>query len=203
MELLEEAHKRTKQFRFRQRVGKIQIAQMQRQERTLKKIAQENPGNAEVKQDYQEFKKVQLEFELEEFTLWADNYPTDLSLRYSMARRLFDLGRHDEAIPVFQQARQDPKVKFDASIALGQSFLQAGYVDEAIETLQVVIDEYQLKGDDKSRLMYYWQARALEQKGNIDLAIKRYSQVAQWEFTYKDVQTRIKQLRSSTAPGTH
>jgi tetratricopeptide (TPR) repeat protein len=200
MELLEDAHKRTKQFRFRQRVGKIQMAQMQRQERTLKKMAADNPGNAEAKQDYQQFKKVQLEFELEEFTLWAENYPTDLSLRYSMARRLFDLGRHDEAIPVFQQARQDPKVKVDASIALGQSFLQAGYVDEAIETLQVVIDEYQLKGDDKSKLMYYWQARALEQKGNIDLAIKRYSQVAQWEFTYKDVQTRIKQLRNRT-PG--
>ena len=97
---------------------------------------------------------------------------------------------------MFQQARQDPKVKVDASIALGRSFLEAGYLEEAIETLQAVIDEYQLKGDDRSKEMYYWQARALEQKGNVDLAIKRYSQVAQWEFTYKDVQTRIKQLRA-------
>jgi TolA-binding protein len=196
MEMLEDAYNRTKQFRFRQRVGKIQIAQMLRSERTFKKAILTNSQDAQAKRDYEEFKKEQLEFELNEYTLWADNYPTDLTLRYLMALRLFALKRYNDAIPVFQQARQDPKVKTDASIALGQSFLEAGYVDEAIETLQAVIDEYQLKGDDKSKLMYYWQGRALQQKGNTDLAIKRYSQVAQWEFTYKDVQTRIKELRN-------
>ena len=195
MELLEDAFNRTRQFRFRQRVGKIQIAQMLRSERTFKKAAA-NPQDPQARRDYEEFKKEQLEFELKEYTLWAENYPTDLTLRYLVALRLFALKRYNDAIPVFQQARQDPKVKIDASIALGQSFLEAGYVDEAIETLQGVIAEYELKGDDKSKLMYYWQGRALQQKGNNDLAIKRYSQVAQWEFTYKDVQTRIKDLRN-------
>jgi len=196
MELLETAFNRTKQFRFRQRVGKIQIAQMLRSERTFKKATAANPQDAQARRDYEEFKREQLEFELKEYTLWAENYPTDLTLRYAMALRLFALKRYDEAIPAFQHARQDPKVKTDASITLGRAFLEAGYVDEAIETLQAVIDEYQLKGDDKSKDMYYWQGRALQQKGNNDLAIKRYSQVAQWEFTYKDVQTRIKELRN-------
>jgi hypothetical protein len=195
MELLEAAFSRTKQFRFRQRVGKIQIAQMLRSERTFKKALQSNPQDAQARKDYDEFKKEQLEFELKEYTLWAESYPTDLTLRYLMALRLFALKRYDEAIPEFQNSRQDPKVKVDASIALGRSFLEAEYVEEAIETLQAVIDEYQLKGDDRSKEMYYWQGRALEKKGAIDLAIKRYSQVAQWEFTYRDVQGRIKDLR--------
>ncbi len=195
LELLEDAYNRTKQFRFRQRGGKIQMNQLLRQERTLKKALQADPKDARLVQEYKEFKRDQLEFELKEYTLWAENYPTDLSLRYAMALRLFHLGRYDEAIPHFQHSRSDPKVKVDASVALGRSFLEAGFVDEAIETLQAVIDEYQLKGDDRSKEMYYWQARALEQKGNTDLAIKRYSQVAQWEFTYKDVQGRIKNLR--------
>jgi len=199
MELLEAAYGRTKQFRFRQRVGKIQIAQMLRSERTFKKALQANPQDPQARADYEAFKKEQLEFELKEYTLWAENYPTDLTLRYLMALRLFALKRYDEAIPEFQNARQDPKVKVDASVALGRSFLDAGYVEEAIETLQAVIDEYQLKGDDRSKEMYYWQGRALEQKGSIDLAIKRFSQVAQWEFTYRDVQGRIKQLRSQNA----
>jgi len=197
MELLEEAHNRTKQFRFRQRVGKIQIAQMLRSERTFKKGVRDNPKDPEAQRAYEEFKKEQLEFELNEYTLWAENYPTDLTLRYAMALRLFALKRNDEAIPAFQHARQDPKVKVDASIALGRAFLEAQYLEESIETLQAVIDEYQLKGDDRSKEMYYWQGRALELKGNLDLAIKRYSQVAQWEFTYKDVQQRIKQLRKA------
>ena len=193
--VLEEAYNRTRQFRWRQRIGKIQIAQMLRAERQLAKAAKENPNDVQIQRDYAQFKKDRLENELNEYTLWAENYPTDLSLRYQQAIRLFALQRYDEAIPAFQHARQDPKVKNDASIALGKSFLEAGYVDEAIETLQAVIDEYQLKGDDRSKEMYYWQGRALEKKGNIDLAIKRYSQVAQWEFTYKDVQGRIKELR--------
>jgi TolA-binding protein len=197
MELLEDAYNRTRQFRFRQRVGKIQMAQYLRAERPLKKALRDNPNDAEARRAYEEFRRDQLEFELKEYTLWAENYPTDLTLRYNMALRLFELKRYDEAIPAFQYARQDPKVKVDGSIALGRSFLEAGFIDEAIETLQVVIDEYQLKGDDRSKDMYYWQGRALEQKGNRDLAIKRYSQVAQWEFTYKDVQQRIKQLRAA------
>ncbi len=45
--------------------------------------------------------------------------------------------------------------------------------------------------------MYYWYGRSLETKGEIDLALKAYSQIAQWDFGYKDVQTRIKNLRSN------
>jgi hypothetical protein len=44
--------------------------------------------------------------------------------------------------------------------------------------------------------MHYWYARGLEQKGDIQSALRNYSQVAQWDFNYRDVQTRIKQLRS-------
>ena len=35
---------------------------------------------------------------------------------------------------------------------MGQSFLEAGYVDEAIETLGVQINDYQVRGDDISNL---------------------------------------------------
>ena len=198
IELLEEAYARTKQFRFRQRIGKLKMAQMKRMERTIRTSAQADPKDEELRKDYEQFKKEQLEFELEEYTLWAEHYPTDLSLRFEAAARMFALKRWDETIPLLQVARSDPKIRNDATITLGRAFLEAGYVDEAIETLQGVIDEYQLKGDDRSKLMNYWQGRALEQKGINDQALKRYSQVAQWEFTYKDVQQRIKRLRSGT-----
>jgi len=138
---------------------------------------------------------------MDEFKLWADAYPTDLQLKFELAARLFAMRQYDEAIPMFQQARNDPKLKIDGTIALGRSFYEAGFVDEAIETFQTVIDDYQLQGDEKSKLMNYWQGRALEQKGVLDQAIKRYSQVAQWEFTYKDVQHRIKQLRNLLSGG--
>ncbi|MGH7213389.1 MAG: tetratricopeptide repeat protein, partial [Tepidisphaeraceae bacterium] len=126
----------------------------------------------------------------------AENYPTEMRYKFEIGRRLFSLDRFDEAIPVLQEARRDPKFKADATIDLAKSFLAASFVDEASETLEALINEYQLKGDARSKEMYYWRGRALEQKRIIDQAVKLYSQVAQWDFNYRDVQARIKRLRS-------
>jgi hypothetical protein len=73
--------------------------------------------------------------------------------------------------------------------------MEAGFMDEAADTLRDVIETYQLKGDAKSIDMYYWYGRALEAKGDVAAALKAYSQVAQWNFNYRDVQARIKNLR--------
>jgi tetratricopeptide (TPR) repeat protein len=117
-----------------------------------------------------------------------------------MAVRLFQLERYSDAIPVFQQARQDPKYRGDAAIALGRSFLESGFTDEAIDTLHDVIENYELKGDAKSKDMYYWYGRALELKGDMASALKSYSQVFQWDANYRDVQSRIKRLRGGATP---
>jgi len=195
IELLDEAYQRTRQFRFRQRIGRIKMDQMRRMERSLRHAAEAAPADPKLAAEYQQFLAEQLDFELKEYRLWAEHYPTDLSLKYELGQRLFMLKKYDEAIPLFQQAREDPKLRVDCSIWLARSFLEAGFVDEAIETLQAVIDDYQLKGDDRSKEMYYWQGRAYEEKNNSEMAIRRYSQVAQWEFLYKDVQVRIRKLR--------
>jgi hypothetical protein len=44
--------------------------------------------------------------------------------------------------------------------------------------------------------MYYWYARSLESQNEVQSALKAYSQVAQWDFNYRDVQARIKRLRT-------
>ncbi len=199
IEVLEEAYGRTKVFAYRQRIGRIKMAQMSRMERSMRADAEANKKDEKLRQEYEQFRTEQIELELNEYQLWLEHYPTNLELKYELAVRMFALKRFDEAIPLFQQARDDPKKRVDGSIGLGRAFLEAGFVDEAVDTLQVVIDDYQLKGDDRSKLMYYWQGRAFEAKGTIDQALKRYSQVAQWEFTYKDVQQRIKKLRAGAA----
>ncbi len=203
IDLLQSAFERTRQFRFRLNVGKIKIMQLNRAERALRERAakelERDPTNVAIKQEYQQFVANKTEEELREFTLWAENYPTDLTYKYEMARRLFMLQRYSEAIPVFQTARQDPKLRVEASTALGRAFLEAGFIEEAVDTFRTLIEDYQLKGDLKSKDMYYWYARALEQQGETQPALKAYSQVAQWDFNYKDVQGRIKKLRSSGA----
>jgi tetratricopeptide (TPR) repeat protein len=109
---------------------------------------------------------------------------------------LFRLKKYEEAIPVFQESQRDPKFRSQAAVYLGRAFHEAGFPDEAVDTLKTAIDEYQIKGDDKSKNMYYWYGRSLESKGDADAALKAYSQVAQWDFNFLDVQQRIKKLRN-------
>jgi tetratricopeptide (TPR) repeat protein len=196
IDLLAVAFERTKQFRFRLNVGKIKLTQLNRAERAMRERVQADRENKELVEEYRLFFQEKTEEELREFTLWAENYPTDLSFKYEMAKRLFLLKRYDEAIPAFQTSRQDPKIRTDASTYLGRAFLEAGFVDEAVETLRGQIEDYQLKGDNRSKDMYYWYARALELHKDFPAAIKAYSQVAQWDFNYRDVQARIKKLRT-------
>jgi predicted Zn-dependent protease len=196
---LEDAYERTGQFRFRFNIGKIRMTQLAREERELRRKVQQNPADDELKQQYQEFSQRRWETELDELRMASENYPTDMALKYQMATRLYQLKRYDDAIPVFQQARQNPQFRNDASVYLGRAFLEAGYVDEAIDTLRGAIDTYELKGDAKSKEMYYWFARATELKGETPTALKAYSQVFQWDSQYRDVVARIKRLRAAAA----
>lgn len=200
-EVLDAAFERTKQFRFRAARGRIRLVQLAREERSRRQELQASPQDEELRTEYREFVHRRAEEEYEEFRIAAENYPTDTSFKYNMAVRLFQLERHQEAIPLFQQSRQDPKYRTDAAILLGRSFLaNGGYNDEAIDTLRGVIDIYELRGDAKSKEMYYWYGVATEKQGDAATALKAFSQVAQWDFNYRDVQARVKRLRGADKP---
>ncbi len=199
IEILQAAYDRSKQFRFRQKIGLIRIAQMSRMERGLRAAVNANPTDQEARQTYAQFAQEKLLEELKEYQLASENYPTDTKLKFDVAVRLYQLRRYDEAIPLFQQLRQDPKYKHDAASALGKSFLEAGFVDEAADTLAALIADYPGKGDNKSIDMTYTYGRVLEIKKEIPSALKAYSQVAQWNFNFKDVQARIKKLKADLA----
>lgn len=199
VELLEDAHERTGQFRFRQNIGRIRLGQWARADRAERAKIQANPNDLALRKAYEDFFKQKTTEELSEYQLWAENYPTDSGIRFDVAKRLFLLGQFSDAIPVFQQVRNDPKFRTEAGILLARAFLDAQYIDEAVDTLAGVIGEYQLKGDAKSIEMHYWYGRALELRKEYAAAIKALSQVAQWNFNFRDVQARIKKLRAASA----
>lgn len=200
IELLESAYESTRQYRYRNRVGQIKIQQLSRMERTLRGQISANPGNETVKKEYLEFQKDRLAQELAIYQEAAENYPTDMSLRYNVGVRLHALGRFDEAIPLFQQSRNDPKYRVLAGIGIGSSFLQAGFVDEAIDTMKELIDHYEIKTDKRYIEMLYTYGLALEKKGDIPAAMKAFSTITQVDFNFRDVQARLKRLRAMSNP---
>jgi len=195
IELLQQAFDKTKQYRYRLRIGLMQIKQMARMERGKRAALAADPTNADLRQEYAQFRKEQNQFELEEYQAASQNYPTEMRYKFEVGRRMFNLGMHKDAIPVLQQARNDPKYRVDAGLLLACSFLEAGFADEADDTLAGLIRDYPIQGDTKSKEMFYWRARTLEQKNLKAESLQHYSKVAQWDFNYRDVQARMKKLK--------
>lgn len=198
VELLMKEYEQTRQFRWRLGVGRIRLKQLARQDRALRADLRKSPDDVDLQNEYREFVQQRTETELQEFALAGEHYPTDMGYRFEQAKRLFALQRYNESIPLLQQARNDPKLRTNAAIYLGRAFLESGFVDESSDTLRQTIEEYQIKGDERSKDMYYWYARALEANKDMATALKSYSQVAQWDFNYRDVQNRIKRLRQTS-----
>jgi len=198
IEVLEEAHKRTKQYRFRLAIHRIQMKQMDRMERAMRAEVAANKADESLLKDYKAYLKEKYERELAIFTEASEEYPTDMTLKYEASLRLIRLNRHDEGIPALQLVRGDPKYRTDGSILLGQAFLNAGFPDEAADTFAHASEEYQVRNDPKSLQIYYWWGRSLEAKTPPDTpaALKCYSQVFQWNAAYLAVCDTMKCLRA-------
>jgi tetratricopeptide (TPR) repeat protein len=198
VDLLQEWYDKTKQFRYRQRIGVIQMKQLNRMDRGKRDALTKDPKNEQLRKEYVDFKREQLEFELKEYEAASDAYPTDMRWRFETGKRLYSLSRFQDAIPILQHARQDPKFRADAGQLLALSFFRAGFIDEADDTLATLIRDYPVQGDEKSKEMFYWRGVVLEQKGLKPEALQHFSKVAQWDFNYKDVQARIRRLRGGS-----
>lgn len=195
LELLQDWHEKTKQFRFRKRAGEIQMRQWRRMEQSQRDYLAANKGDEQAEADFKQFLREKYEYELAEYNLWADNYPTEMSFRYQAARRMFELGQFEESIPLFQAAEQDAKYRTQSRMYQGRAFYGLEFYDEAVDTLDALIKEYP-NTDDAAKEMRYWAARAHEARGDSEVAIKLYSAIVRMEFNYKDVQARIRKLRS-------
>ena len=195
IEILDGAYKRTDQFRFRLRLGQIKLQQLRRMERGLREEVAKNPTDEEAKKTYRDFMHDRAEEEYKEMEIAAEAYPTDLSYKYEMARRLILLDRYPEAIPLLQQAVQDAKLRIEGTLELGKAFLAAEFTDEAVDTLKGLSEAYTSTSDTKGKDILYYLGRSFEARKDTADAIKCYSRVAMSDFNYRDVQVRLKRLR--------
>ncbi len=196
VELLQEWFDKTRQFRYRQRIGIINMKQLSRMERGKREALMKDPKNEELRSDYSQFIREQLEFELKEFELAAGAYPTDMRWRYEIGRRLFRLNRFQDAIPVLQHARSDPKFRVDAGIMLGLAFFQAGFDDEADDTLGQLIKDYQIMGDDRSKEMFYCAPESWRKRGLRPMRFPSTARSRCGNSITKTLTLRVKKLKS-------
>jgi tetratricopeptide (TPR) repeat protein len=133
----------------------------------------------------------QLRFELAAYIERVEKYPTDLRLRFELAVRYFRGGRFDEAIPLFQSARNDPRNRASAGMYLGRCFFRKGYHSQAISTLREAIQHYEHSDDELAKNMQYWLGRAQEEAKQVEEARKTYGALLQLDYNFRDVRDRL------------
>jgi len=191
IEVLTKAYGDLGAYQFKMRIGDIKTTQMTRKYRELLSAGDKEAAAAQARK--------QLDFELEEYAERVVNYPTDLNLKYELGRRQFLAGKYDEAIGSFQQAQRDPRRTLRAMNYLGQAFARKGWLPEAVATLERAL-EHELTENQEMELRYNL-GDALEQMGQLPRALENFSKVAQIDFNYKDVRTRVDNIRKKLSGG--
>ncbi len=201
LRLMDETYALTKQFVFREQGGDLRMRMAKRKLLALKETAESRPSDAAARANYDKAQRDFLEFELEEYKLRVDAYPTDLGRKFKLAERYYNLGLMEESIALFQEAQNDPKLRPNSLMFLGRSFLKIGWINEAIETFRRALDARDLLQDLLIELRYELM-RALKAKaqqdrdlGSADEADKIASSIAIQQITYKDIRQQREELK--------
>jgi len=204
--LLSKAWEQTGQYRWKVRAGDIAMKQINRHVRDLKAMHDAVPDDDETAQRYREMLGKKLTFELQEYTERVKNYPTDLALKYELGRRLYQAHKFDDAIGMFQQAKQDPKSRASSHIYLGRCYVNKDWLDEAIDTLGDGIEAHPLQ-DDRVALelrylkmdAHYKAAEKQRSAEQADEARKLASFILQADINFRDIRQRVEQIKALTA----
>ncbi|MBX3359529.1 MAG: hypothetical protein KF745_14005 [Phycisphaeraceae bacterium] len=205
LDTLSQAYKQTQDFRFRQEAGDIQLRILRRRLATMQAEAAKD-GSPEAKATFEKARDELATREIEEFKLRAQAYPTDLPIKFELGRRLFDAGRFEESIGLFQEAKADGKNRARALQYLGMAFQRIGWHDEAIATFHQALEglgstvaaDSDAGLDLRYGLMCSLQARAEEQgdPASAEEAYKLASAIAIQQISYRDIRTRKDDLKA-------
>lgn len=172
----------------------VQISRLQRAIDHQAKKLKGDPDDPEAKTKLAQLRGALETYELKEYRRRVTSHPDDAQLRLQYGMILARIGRHDEAIAEFQQARNAPNLKLQALNYAGQSFEAKGLPKLAERNYQEALKL--ADPDDQALLnsLHYRLGRVAEAQGDLGAAEEHYNEVAANDYTYLDVAERLAAL---------
>lgn len=159
-------------------------------------------GSDEDRQRWRVARKKLNDVEIEVFEARTKRYPNKLGFNFDLAERYKLAGRYKEAIPQYQQARNDSRRRGMCMLALGQCFEKINQKQMAMSSYESAVGEIPTHDEEHHRLALYLAGKlALERKDG-EKAEKHLTTLAELDFTYKDVSTlleKVAELRDAEA----
>ncbi len=191
---LEAEFARSNNYVFKQKADELRKRQLRRKVREAADAVAAQPNDPDARQRHLAAWKAQLEFETAVYEDRQRQYPTDLRVKNELGKRYFLARRIDDAIPLFQIASADPRIRSETLLALGRCFFEKQFFDQAVETLRRAIDETDSRTSPVALELNYWLGRSLEAAGDAAGARKVYGSLIQIDYNFKDSRQRMEAL---------
>ncbi|MFK7788955.1 MAG: hypothetical protein AB8C95_05590 [Phycisphaeraceae bacterium] len=199
--LLLVAHEQTGQYRYKVKAGDVKLRGINRALRSLSEKAK--AGDEKAKALLNEGLKKRLVFELKEYAERAQNYPTDLKLKFELAKRQYQGSLFDDAIGNFQEATREPKSRSAAHLFLGRCFVKKDWMDEAMSTVEKGLEKHGDPDDVIGKELRYdlmvLKYMVAKEKRDLELAKQSQdlaSELLQTDINYKDIRTKMDEVRT-------
>jgi len=134
--------------------------------------------------------------EIEVFAARINNNINDMKMRFELAERYRKTKQYKLAIPLFQQASGDSRLKETALVALGECFVRAGQMDlgrrqfdKALETLSPKDNAEAFKNAN------YFLGRLYEKAKKNEQAEHHYTEILSVDYEYRDVLKRLQDIQ--------
>ncbi|MBX3395298.1 MAG: tetratricopeptide repeat protein [Phycisphaerae bacterium] len=198
IKLLTDEHKSSGNYIFKHKADEIRMKQFHRHLAEILNRIKADPANQDHRQAYHEHMVRQSQIETEIFEDRVHHYPTDLKVKFELGLRYFQAKRYDEAIPIFQQSRNDAKLRSQSRLYIGRCFFGKQFYDQAVEVLQRAVDEMEIRSGAIANDLNYWLGRALEASGQAEAAKKVFGTLIQQDYNYRDARVRLEKLVGET-----
>ncbi len=160
------------------------------------KNAQENL-NDETKSLHDRMKLALNKVELEVFRNRSERYPGNTNWKFEYAVRLKRVGKYNDAIKSFQEARGDAKRKALVSVELGECFRHIKQYKLAISNYVASLEGMTDRDTELRKKALYLAAYIAMEKldpADLDTAEKYLTELAALDFGYKDVSERLDKI---------
>lgn len=154
-----------------------------------------DPENSELKKGHSEACLAKKVFQRQQLESLVQRYPNEYGYRYELGCLLFEDGQYDACLPHFQLAQRNAKVRLDAILFLGQSYLRKKFFDLAIEQFKALKSEIQIM-DDRKKDAVYQLGCCYESMGQTEQAIEEFKLVYSSDISFRDVADKINEFYS-------
>ncbi|HRP61819.1 MAG TPA: hypothetical protein PK400_00840 [Phycisphaerales bacterium] len=191
----------TNEYRFRMLAGDIKIEIMSRKLRKLHEQLEANGEDEALRAQFRKLKSELLQLQATEYGERVEKYPTDRHRKFDYGQVLYELGRYEEAMGQFQDAKDEPKLRVRAGHMLGRCFARENWHPEAIAEYKDAINAIDVTEKDRELVIRYDLMASLiaqaREEQSMDLAkeaLEICSGIARKNITYRDIRGKRKEI---------